>query len=286
MKPIAMAVGLLGARREQDHDDRGEGNRVGAIRPCGDDPEQLGDADHDESAPGIDQRRQPVGDAQAATAAARSAGRPGSATSRASASAHAQCRPVLRPPDRRAAAATASPPAGRSACAPPPRTPGAGAPDRAIQPAAWSSPGARREIAPAPLPARRSASCCASFPPRSRQNSRHRAPAGEGCEQTVHRFLQHRRVVAELRGFAERLVDHRVERDDPADEFAPDRLGVLEFGSGDRQCAGEPAGDLGRDRGEQARQPAPRAAEIGSGENDAGADDADADLAGPGRRQA
>jgi len=30
-------------------------------------------------------------------------------------------------------------------------------------------------------------------------------------------------VVAELGGFAERLVDNRVERDDAADELAPDR---------------------------------------------------------------
>ena len=53
-------------------------------------------------------------------------------------------------------------------------------------------------------------------------------------------------------------------------------------GSGGGQCAGKPAADLGRNGGEQGGQPAPGAAQIGSGEHDAGADDADADLAGAG----
>jgi hypothetical protein len=35
-----------------------------------------------------------------------------------------------------------------------------------------------------------------------------------------------------LGGFAERFVDGRVERDDPANQLAPDRLGALEFGPG------------------------------------------------------
>ena len=58
---------------------------------------------------------------------------------------------------------------------------------------------------------------------RPREAHRHCAPAGEGSEQTVYGILQDRGVVAELGGFAERLVDNRVERDDAADELAPDR---------------------------------------------------------------
>ena len=64
--------------------------------------------------------------------------------------------------------------------------------------------------------------------------------------------LQDRGMVAELGGFAERLVDGRVERDDPADEFAPDRLGALEFGPGGGQCVDEPPADLRRNGCEQA----------------------------------
>jgi hypothetical protein len=58
---------------------------------------------------------------------------------------------------------------------------------------------------------------------RPREAHRHCAPAGEGSEQTVYGILQDRVVVAKLGGFAERLVDNRVERDDAADELAPDR---------------------------------------------------------------
>ena len=36
----------------------------------------------------------------------------------------------------------------------------------------------------------------------------HRAPAGKRREQAVHRALQHRRVIADLRRLAERLVDN------------------------------------------------------------------------------
>ena len=54
----------------------------------------------------------------------------------------------------------------------------------------------------------------------------------------------------------------------------------LEFGSGGGQCAGEPAANLGRNGREQRGEPAPCPAQIRHGENDAGADDADADFAG------
>ena len=61
------------------------------------------------------------------------------------------------------------------------------------------------------------------------QVNRHRAPARQSGEQTVDGRLQHRRVIAQLRGLAERLVDHRVERDDAPDELASHRLGVVEI---------------------------------------------------------
>ena len=46
---------------------KGDGPR--AVRPFGNDPEELGGADHDECAPRIDQRGKPVGYAEAAEAA-------------------------------------------------------------------------------------------------------------------------------------------------------------------------------------------------------------------------
>ncbi|MBV8422892.1 MAG: hypothetical protein JOZ26_23055, partial [Hyphomicrobiales bacterium] len=82
-----------------------------------------------------------------------------------------------------------------------------------------------------------------------------------------------------MRGLAECLVDRRVERDDAAGELATNTLGVLKLLSGDRQCAGKTARDLGRKTGEQCPQPASRTTQIGSSEDDAGADNADADLA-------
>jgi hypothetical protein len=75
------------------------------------------------------------------------------------------------------------------------------------------------------------------------------------------------------------FVDNGVERDDPSNELAPDCLCALEFGSGVSQGAGEPTRNLGRYSGEQGGESAWRATEIRSGENDAGANDADADLA-------
>ena len=66
---------------------------------------------------------------------------------------------------------------------------------------------------------------------------RHCAPSSECGEQTVHGSLQYRRVIADLRGFPEGLVDQRIEGDDTTDEVAPDRLRVGKFGPGHRQRA-------------------------------------------------
>ena len=74
----------------------------------------------------------------------------------------------------------------------------------------------------------------------------HRAPACQSREQTIDRRLQHRRVIAQLRGLAEGLVDYRVERNYSPDELPSYRLGVVEIGSGYRQRAVIPAGNLGR----------------------------------------
>jgi len=50
----------IGSRREQEHTNLGEGNRQCAVRPLGDDPEELDGTNGDESAPGTDQSRKPV----------------------------------------------------------------------------------------------------------------------------------------------------------------------------------------------------------------------------------
>ena len=50
---------------------------------------------------------------------------------------------------------------------------------------------------------------------------RNAAPTRQRCEQAVHRGMQRRRPVAQVAGLSERLVDHRIERDDAAQEFAP-----------------------------------------------------------------
>ena len=65
------SVGLVGSRREQDDADRGKGDGPRAVRPFGNDPEELGGTDHDERAPRVDERREPIGHAKADDAAAR-----------------------------------------------------------------------------------------------------------------------------------------------------------------------------------------------------------------------
>ena len=109
-----------------------------------------------------------------------------------------------------------------------------------------------------------------------------RAPAGQRREQPVHRVLQDWRMVANFRRFPERLVDHRIEGNDATNEFATNRHRVVEFASHGRQCADNAGGDPRRQVSEPRGEPALGAAKIGAGENDTGADDADADLAGPG----
>src|SRR5271168_587365 len=85
-------------------------------------------------------------------------------------------------------------------------------------------------------------------------------------------------MVPELGGLADRLVDHRVERDDTPDQLPPHWLRLRKLGSCQRQSTGEPAGNFGGEGGEQGGQPATCATEIGSHQHDAGGDDANADL--------
>jgi hypothetical protein len=80
----------------------------------------------------------------------------------------------------------------------------------------------------------------------ARQQHRYRAPAGLGGEQTIHSSLQHWRMVTELRGFSFRLVDDRVERDDPPDQLAPSGLRLWQLRPRQGQHAGKPARDFGR----------------------------------------
>jgi hypothetical protein len=92
-------------------------------------------------------------------------------------------------------------------------------------------------------------------------------------------------MIAQSGGFSDCLVDDRVDRGDAPDELPPHRLSFRQCRPGQRQGTGEPSGDLGRESGEQGGQPAPGTAEIGTSKHDAGADDADADLAGAGHRE-
>src|SRR5580700_2600108 len=82
----------------------------------------------------------------------------------------------------------------------------------------------------------------------------------------------------ELGALADRLVDHRVERDDTPDELLPHWLCLRKFRASQRQSTGEPVGNFGGEGGEQGGQPALRTTEIGSRQHDAGGDDANADL--------
>jgi hypothetical protein len=87
-------------------------------------------------------------------------------------------------------------------------------------------------------------------------------------------------VIAQVRDLAERFVNHGVERDDASDEVAPNRAHFRQLRADQRERGGEPVGDFSRNLRKPGRQPATRATEIGSGEDDSGADDAEADFAG------
>src|SRR5271154_2590468 len=81
----------------------------------------------------------------------------------------------------------------------------------------------------------------------------------------------------QLGGLADRLVDHRVERDHTPEELLPHWL-RLRKPRPSRQGAGKPPHNLGRYVRDQGGEPALPSTEIGSRQHDAGGDDADADL--------
>jgi hypothetical protein len=75
---------------------------------------------------------------------------------------------------------------------------------------------------------------------------RNSSPAIQGSDQAVDSGLQRRRVGARVPGFSERLVDHRIERDDTPDELAPLIERVRQLRSRQRQHAGKSLHELGR----------------------------------------
>jgi hypothetical protein len=75
---------------------------------------------------------------------------------------------------------------------------------------------------------------------------RNSSPAIQGSDQAVDSGLQRRRVGARVLGFSERLVDHRIERDDTPGELAPLIELVRQSRSRQRQHAGESLHELGR----------------------------------------
>ena len=270
-------IGLVGARREQQDPDRGEGDGQRAVWPCRHDPEQLGDADRHQGAPGIDPGRQPVGHAQPDAAmplerAAPAGDQQGQPLQRLRRARHCPSALVGEQPQRRRAGGQGDQ-RPRRRLADPLQTGGVGHP-------AGRRGAVRRPSQLLRNPAQHGLRLAPGRLIRQRREvDRHAAPAGHGGEQSVHRALQHRRVVAEIGGLADRLVDDRIERRGPPDERASDRLRVRQARAGLRQGAREAAHDLGRQRREQRREAARRAAEIGPGEDDPGAHDADADFA-------
>ena len=193
--------------------------------------------------------RQPIGHAEPEAAMAGQEAGQGHRRAAPARRARAICRPAPWLFRRRAAAAMACRPAGRAASAPPPRKRGAEPTGSAIQRAG--------ELAPAPIAARAewlrrmvSAACrSTSSGKRLRCAATARQPSS-AREQAVDGGLQCRRVVAHVAGLPERLVDHRVERDDAPDEFASLGLRVRQLRPRQCQHAGKSARDLGRQIGE------------------------------------
>ena len=112
----------------------------------------------------------------------------------------------------------------------------------------------------------------------SAEMERHCPPGGNRRDQAADARLQDARSIAEVGGFAERRVDHRIERDHPAHHLAPRRARrrLERFGRGDgaRQTRDDARGD----RGEFDAEPPPGGAEVGQRQDDARAHDAQRDL--------
>ena len=217
------SVSLIGARREQNDNDRGKGHGIGAVRPCGHDPEQCNGDDGDKRAACIDQSRKPIGHAEPD---------PATAYDRSSGIGDKQSQPVedmrnagqhlsglVRQQTQRWHAGGQSDQPARTAASQTRRRPTGSAIQRPARPA----PGAIAAVA-ARFAGRRPPPAEPLDADRPSQAHRHCAPAGQSGEQSVHRSLQHRRVIAQLGRLAERLVDDRVEGDDAPHELAPNLL--------------------------------------------------------------
>jgi hypothetical protein len=87
-------------------------------------------------------------------------------------------------------------------------------------------------------------------------------------------------VKTQLGVLTERFVDDGIEGDYTPEQGAPDRLRFQFVRAGQQERADKPSGNFSGNRGELSSQAAARAADIGRGEDDARADDADANLAG------
>ena len=114
-----------------------------------------------------------------------------------------------------------------------------------------------------------------------REVQRDRAPARQRREQAVECILEHRQMAPEPDALSDRLVDHGSPRDDAADQLA--RIAAIcRMRPAPRECAEELTRDRARQRREQRGEPAPSAPYVGSGQDDSGRRDADADLCGAG----
>ena len=217
------AVGQIAFRRQQQDHDGDEHDRRGAVRPGGGDPEKLDRTDRDERACRIDE--QPAANRRRLAGQSRcpAGGRPGHRRAAPIRRARAACRQAPWPFRRRAAAAMACRPAGRAAFAPPPRKRAAGLKDRQSSASASLAPtpiAARRDAAsgwlPPPAGPRRPASVSDVLATPRQPSSAANRPCTAVCNVDD--------VVAHVAGLSERLVDHRVERDDAPDEVRVARL--------------------------------------------------------------
>src|SRR5277367_307770 len=92
-------------------------------------------------------------------------------------------------------------------------------------------------------------------------------------------------MVTELRGFTDRLVYGRIERNDPPDELASKRLRIRPLRTACRQRARKSTYDFRRQGCQLQCQSTPRAAEISQSENNSSTDNPNTDIARTGNGQ-
>jgi hypothetical protein len=217
-----------------------------AIRPGGGHPDKCRPTDREESAYRIDQRRQPIGNAQPKSAMARK-GVAGSIDEQRQPIEHVQQTSqhfgglVGDQPQRWCP--------GRQG-----EQPLHGLVANAAQRQGIGQPRGRRARLSSQLGrnAAQNGFCLLpiSVSRQTAQIARNAAPTSQRSEQAVDSALQYRRVVAHVAGFTERFVDHRVERDDTLAELASLGLCLRQLRPRQRQRAGKSARDFGRQIGE------------------------------------